>query len=428
MTSQMIICMLTFLLMIISFALNKFPLGVTGGAALVILLFTGCIEPDIALTNLGSGNVIIIVGMFVIGAGLKKLSLIDALTSFIRKVTRGSFIWSYRGLIILAFLLTSFITSPVVCYAISFPLLDSVCDEYGVSRSKYQFPLAAICISCCGILPFGFAISQAAVFNGFMESYGFTQGFTAMDLTTGRWPMIILLILWAFFIADKFTPEQPVVPILDSGKNNPNSKKLTKIQDLLGGIIFAATILGLVFNAQIGIDAWVIVFAGCILNVICGVLTGKEAIDSMATDLGIMFIGANSMAQALVSTGSAEFIGNKVAQLIGSNPSNLMLCIIFFLVPFILTQFMQNQGVINIFAPIALIICNAIGADPRGCLVLVCAGSLTAFMTPSATPAIPMAMGAGGYDVKCLVKMSWLISIVLTIAYIAWGSITMPAF
>ena len=197
---------------------------------------------------------------------------------------------------------------------------------------------------------------------------------------------------------------------------------------MLGGIIFAATILGLVFNAQIGIDAWVIVFAGCILNVICGVLTGKEAIDSMATDLGIMFIGANSMAQALVSTGSAEFIGNKVAQLIGSNPSNLMLCIIFFLVPFILTQFMQNQGVMNIFAPIALIICSAIGADPRGCLVLVCAGSLTAFMTPSATPAIPMAMGAGGYDVKCLVKMSWLISIVLTIAYIAWVSITMPAF
>lgn len=181
MTVQMIICMLTFLFMIVSFALNKFPLGVTGGMALVILLFTGCIEPDVALSKFGDGNVIIIVGMFVIGAGLRKLSLIDSLTSFIRKVTRGSFIWSYRGLVILAFLLTSFITSPVVAYAIVFPFLDSVCDEYGISRSKYQFPLAVVCIGCCGILPFGFAISQAAVFSGYMESYGFAQGFTAMD-------------------------------------------------------------------------------------------------------------------------------------------------------------------------------------------------------------------------------------------------------
>ena len=141
-----------------------------------------------------------------------------------------------------------------------------------------------------------------------------------------------------------------------------------------------------------------------------------------------MFIGANSMAQALVNTGSAEFIGNKVSELLGASPSGLMLYIVFFIVPFILTQFMQNQGVMNIFAPIALIICSAIGADPKGCLVLVCAGSLTAFMTPSATPAIPMAMGAGGYDVKSLVKGSWLLSVMLTIGYIAFVSFVMPAF
>ena len=427
MTTQMIICMLTFLLMIISFALNKFPLGVTGGAALVILLLTGCIEPSVALTKLGSANVIIIVGMFVIGAGLKKLSIIDTITRFIRKVTGGSFIWSYRALIVLAFLLTSFITSPVVCYAIAFPLLDSVCDEYGESRSKYQFPLAVVCIACCAILPFGFAISQAAVFSGFMESYGFTQEFTAMDFTRARWPMAIIVILWAFFLAYKFTPEKPVMPINDS-KGSGEQKKLGKIQDILGSIIFVGTMIGLVFNAQLGIDAWVVVFTGCILNVICGVLTGKEAIQAMAIDLGIMFIGANSMAQALVNTGSAEFIGNKVSELLGASPSGLMLYIVFFVVPFILTQFMQNQGVMNIFAPIALIICSAIGADPKGCLVLVCAGSLTAFMTPSATPAIPMAMGAGGYDVKSLVKGSWPLSVMLTIGYIAFVSFVMPAF
>ena len=60
--------------------------------------------------------------------------------------------------------------------------------------------------------------------------------------------------------------------------------------------------------------------------------------------------------------------------------------------------------------------------------MLVTAGSLTAFMTPSATAAIPMCMGAGGCDVKALFKMSWLLSILLCVCYAAFVSIVMPAF
>ena len=423
----MICCIGIFVLMMLSFAWNKFPLGVTAGSALVLLVLTKCLDAASALSNFGSANAIIIAGMFVIGAGLKKLSIIGKVTKFIRKVTGGSFKWSYRGVIVLGILLTSFLTSPGVAYAIVFPILDSICDEFGVSRSKYQFPLAVACIACCAILPFGFAISEAAVFNGLMETYGFTQGFTPMDFTRGRLPIILVIIIWTFFLADKFTPEKPVIPIIDSGKSSGETKALTPLQDTLGALIFALTILGLVFNSQLGLPSWLFVVMGGLLYVICGVMTGKEAVGAIAFDLGLMFVGANAMAQALVKTGAADFIGTKVAAMLGTNPSNLMLCIIFFLVPFILTQFMQNQGVMNIFAPICLMICAAIGADPRGCLVLICAGSLTAFMTPSATAAIPMVMGAGGYDVKTLVKMSWLLSIILAIAYIAFISITMPA-
>lgn len=428
MTIQIMCCIGIFALMMVSFAWNKFPLGVTALAAMLLLVFTKCMDAKTALSNFGSANAIIIAGMFVIGAGLKKLSIIGKVTGFIRRITGGSFKWSYRGVIVLAILLTSFLTSPGVAYAIVFPIMDSICDEFGVSRSKYQFPLAAACVACCAILPFGFAISEAAVFNGLMETYGFTQGFTPMDFTRGRLPILFVVIIWAFFLADKFTPEKPVIPIVDADKKASDSKPLSPLQDTLGAIIFAGTILGLVFNTQLGIPSWVFVVAGGVLYVICGVMSGKEAVGAIAIDLGFMFVGANAMAQALVQTGSADYIGEKVSALLGSNPSNLLMCVIFFLVPFILTQFMQNQGVMNIFAPICLLICSAVGADPRGCLVLICAGSLTAFMTPSATAAIPMVMGAGGYDVKTLVKMSWLLSIILAVCYIAFVSITMPAF
>ena len=428
MTTQIAICVAIFLFMIISLALNKLPMGVTACSALLLLVLTHCVEAKDALGNFGNANVIIIVGMFVIGEALSRTSLITNITHAIRKATGGNFQLAYRGILILAVIITSVLTSPMVSYAIVFPILDSICDEFGVSRSKVQFPLAIVCVACCAILPFGFAISEAAVFDGLMETYGFTQHFTALDFTRGRWPMIIVVLIWAFFLAQKFTPEEPLVPIASMSSKKEERKPLTKTQDMIGGIIFAATILGLIFNAKIGIAAWVIVLSGCMLNIIFGVISSKDAIRAMPIDIGMMFVGANAMASALVNTGAAALIGDKIAAFLGTNPSNWMLSIIFFIVPFVLTQFMQNQGVMNIIAPICLLTCSAIGADPRGLLVLICAGSLTAFMTPSATGAIPMMMGAGGYTIKSLAKMGWLIAVLLTIFYIPFITIVMPAF
>lgn len=100
----------------------------------------------------------------------------------------------------------------------------------------------------------------------------------------------------------------------------------------------------------------------------------------------------------------------------------------FFIVPFVITQFMQNQSVMNVFAPIALITCSALGADPRGCMILISSGALTAYMTPSATPAVPMAMGAGGYDVKTLFKMGWSFAVLACVVYVTFVSLVYPAF
>lgn len=428
MTMPMMICLTIFVLMMVLLATNKIPMGVTGLATLAALVIFKCIEAKDALSSFGNANVIIIVGMFVVGAGLRKTTLIVKITEVIRKVTRGNFKLAYRGVIILAIILTSILTSPAVCFAIVFPIMDSICDEFGVSRSKAQFPLGMACIACCGILPFGFAISQAAVFNGLMETYGFTTPFTALDFTRGRLPVIVLVVVWAFFLAPRFTLDAPAVPIIGMSGKKATENSLSSGKNLIGSLIFAATVLALIFNSKLGLASWLIVLTGCVMLLLCGVLTSKEAINAMPFDIGFMFIGANAMASALVNSGTADFVGAKISDSLGSNPSNLLLSVVFFVVPFVLTQFMNNQAVMNIFAPICLLICKAIGADPRGLLVLICGACLTAFITPSATAAIPMVMASGGYDVKSLTKMGWLFALLVTILYIAYVTIAMPAF
>lgn len=428
MNTQMIICILLFIAMLVGFLRARLPLGVTAGTVAILLVLAGCTSPETILGSIGDSNNVIIACMIILASGLGRTSFPSKLTSGIRKITRGSYKLAYLGILLVGLLLTSILTSPMAAYAIVFPMMDSVCDEFGVSRSKAQFPLVVVCIACCSILPSGASISRAAIYDGFMQTYGFTQGFSAMDLFRGRWPFLIIMIIWAYFIAPKFTPDKPVAPITTMESKASSNRTLSSFSNIAGVVIFFLVILGFVFGSRLGIASWLITFAGVMAMVICNTLTKAEAIKALPVDFCLLYVGANTVATALVDTGTGEFIGSIISQLVGGVTNTYILHAAFFIVPFAITQFMQNASVMNVFAPIALIVCSALGADPRGCLVLVTAGSLSAYMTPSATAAIPMCMGAGGYDVKTLFKMSWLLSLILCICYVIFVSIVLPAF
>ena len=428
MTLQMGICIALFVAMLVNFLLAKLPLGVIAGTTAALLVITGCTEAKTILSAIGNSNTVIIACMIILASGLGRTSFPSKMTAGIRRLTKGNFRLAYLGVLLIGMVLTSMLTSPMAAYAIVFPIMDSVCDEFGVSRSKAQFPLMVICLGCCAILPLGGAISQAAVYAGYMETYGFTQTFDAMDFFYGRWPMLLVCMAWAYFIAPRQTLDKPAVPITSLEAKTANTKPLSKFSDIAGVVIFAAVILGFIFNKYVGMPTWFLAFCGVMLMVICGTLTKQDAIKAIPVDICMLFVGANTMATALVGTGTAEFIGNVISGAVGSAANTVVLHAVFFIVPFVITQYMQNQSVMNVFAPIALITCGALGADPRGCMILISAGALTAYMTPSATAAVAMCMGAGGYDVKALFKMGWLFALLACIVYIGFVSFAYPAF
>jgi sodium-dependent dicarboxylate transporter 2/3/5 len=427
MSMQMLICIALFVLMLINFLLRKFPLGVIAGTTAVLLVLTGCIDARTVLSGFGNANTLTIACMIILATGLARTSFPRWITSEIRKITKGNYRLAYLGVLIINVLLTSMLTSPMAAYAIVFPIMDSVCDEFGVSRSKAQFPLMVISLACCAILPLGGSISQAAVYAGYMETYGFNQGFTAMDFFRGRWPMLFIALAWAFFLAPKFTPEEPPVPIISQETKSMTAKSLSNFSNTAGVVIFILVILGFIFNKHVGHPTWFLAFIGVMAMLLCGVLTKNEAIKAIPVDICMLFVGANTMAKALVETGTAEWIGSIITGAVGDVANTFVLHAVFFIVPFVITQFMQNQSVMNVFAPIALIACKALNADPRGCMILVSAGALTAYMTPSATAAVSMCMAAGGYDVKSLFKMGWLFAIIACIFYVVFVSLVYPA-
>ena len=76
--------------------------------------------------------------------------------------------------------------------------------------------------------------------------------------------------------------------------------------------------------------------------------------------------------------------------------------------------------------PMAIAACHQVGGDPRGLLILIEAGALTAFMTPMPTAAVPYMMAYGGYRQQDLVKGGWLYAVISCILSVGWVMTVMP--
>ena len=193
-------------------------------------------------------------------------------------------------------------------------------------------------------------------------------------------------------------PDEPIVKTKEAEGRSLNKAPLSGFAEHAGYIIFILDALGLMFAPQIGLDNW-----------------------------EITVIGALAMSGAIASTGAGELIGGYMSQVVTAvNGNSYIVGAIFFVVPFIMTQFMQNRGTMMIFYPIAIATCASIGGNPVGLMILIQVGCLTAFMTPMATAAIPYMMDYGGYDQRTMFKMSWLPAIIFIVVSVAWTMTIFP--
>ncbi len=430
MSSQIIICMAIFVVTLISYMLNKIPMWVTALLSMAALYITGCIDDTGALSGFANNNTILMATMFMVAAGFRRTSLVETMCTGLLRLTRGSFQKAYVGYLLLSALLTNFISSPMVVYAIVSPLMAALCDKVGQSHSKYMFPLMIACVACCGILPLPTAIQQARQFTGFMETYGFTgMTFQPIYFFLGTWPVLLVVVAWSAILGPKFAPAQPVIPIATKSQGSAQAQtQLSPFADKMGIFLFFATVILLIFSAQLKLTTWWVSLMGALLMVLFGVLDSKTALRDIPWDMLMLFVGALALGTALTNTGAGEMIGNALATAVGGTTNSYVLGAVFFIIPFILTQFMLNRAVSAVFVPICLLTAKALGANPIGLVLLVNSASLTAFMTPMATPAVAMCMADGGYDLKSLFKSAWSITLILPILYILYTMTVFPCF
>ena len=405
--SQMTICLLIFAFMIVSFFMKKIPMSVTSMLVMVLLIITGCIDVKTALPSFGSTTVVTMVCMFIVAAGLSRTQMIAHLSKMLYKVTKGSFTKVLATYVVMTCILGQFIPSIVALFALVYPLVQGMCDEMHISPSKMMYPIAIASVSCAFIIePIGPYAAWYITDNGYLQSYGWTATqFNMWTETSVIFPVGIITLLLAIFVVPKFLPEQPEMPTsMVQGHEFKHQEPLSPVREVLGYGVFVAVIIAL----MLGVPSWEATMIGAIVIVASGVLTEREAINNMNMDIILLYVGVVVMGNALGQTGAADMLGKWLASILGHTTNGYLIGAAFYIVAFLMTSVLYNRAVTTVLEPLAIMTCVSMGCDPRGPIILCALASMSSLITPMATAVVPMAMGAGGYSQKTILKAGLL--------------------
>ena len=398
---------------IVMFVTEKIPLGLTAMIVCVGLAVTGVLDVQTAFSGFIDSNVILFVAMFIVGGALFETGMANEIGGLVTKFAKTE-----RSLIIAIMVivgLMSGVLSNTGTAAILIPVVIGISAKSGFRRSRLLMPLvfaAAMGGNLSLIGAPGNMIAQST-----LESVGLKFGF--FEYAIVGLPILAVGILFYATIGFKLLPNHDTKDdgsVFDEEKDFSDVPKWKKILSL---VILIVTLLGMIFEDQIGIKLCVTGCIGAILLMVTGVISEKDALKSIDLKTIFLFGGTLSLAAALQETGAGEMIADKVIGALGADPSPYVLTFVVLLLCCVMTNFMSNTATTALMAPICLSIAQGMGADPRAVLMACVIGGSCAYATPIGMPANTMVVGAGGYKFMDYVKSGLpLIVIALVVSMI----------
>ena len=419
------ITLLILILTIVAFITGKIPFSVISAGIIITLIMTGVMKPAEAFSGFTNTNVVMFVAMFIIGAGLTKTSLIDKAEQLVVRYKDNP-----KMLIFLACIASSLlasITSATATAAIMISLLVGIANEIGTSRSKLLYPAMA----CANIATSMTFLGQGAsniTWIDMIAKAGGPNELHIWDFTIARIPLLAVSIIYMTFVGYKLMPDRDNRTFADSEHTGRNAAKLTPKKEKIAIIIILVTILAMLFESVIGIPMYLIACIGAILLVMTGILTEKEALESIHQPTILLFAGVLTLSEAIKTTGAGEVVADWMIGLIGNTTNPYLIMAVFFLIPFMLTQIMSNLATLTIFIPLVVSACMKIGIDPRAAVVGVLTASCISIMTPMAAPCQIMIIEPGGYTIKDYLKCGTPLAVILTVMTIFLMPVMFPFY
>ena len=394
---------------VVMFVTEKIPLAVTSMIVCIGLVITGVLNVNDAFSGFINSNVILFVAMFIVGGALFETGMANEIGSLVTKFAK-----SERGLIVAIMVIVGVMSgflSNTGTAAVLIPVVIGIAAKSGYKRSRLLMPLvfaAAMGGNLSLIGAPGNMIAQSA-----LEPLGLSFGF--FEYAVVGLPILIAGILFYATIGFRILPNHDTEEddsIFDETQDFGSVPKWKKVLSL---VILIATLMGMIFEEQIGVKLCITGCVGALLLILTGVISEKDALKSIDLKTIFLFGGTLSLAKALEMTGAGELIADKVIGALGDHPSPVFFTLVVFLLCCVMTNFMSNTATTALMAPICLSIAQGMGAAPRAVLMACVIGGSCAYVTPIGMPANTMVVGAGNYKFIDYVKSGLPLIVIATV-------------
>lgn len=412
------ITLLLLLFATVMFVWERIPLALTAIIVCLTLVLTGVLDPKTAFNGFINTNVILFVGMFIVGGALFETGMANRIGGVVTRFAKTE-----RQLIVSIMVivgLLSGVLSNTGTAAVLIPVVIGIAAKSGFSRSRLLMPLvfaAAMGGNLSLIGAPGNLIAQSA-----LQKAGL--GFSFFEYAKVGLPLLICGIIYFAFFGYKLLPAGTSQADVEVASQDHDFSAVPKWKQVTSLMVMVTTILGMVFQSTIGVPLHITACIGAAFLVLVGVLTEKQAYQSIDTQTIFIFGGTLALASALDQTGAGAAVASSIMAQLGSESSPALLLMVIFFISCALTNFMSNTATTALLVPIGMSIAGNLGADPRAVLMAIVIGGSCAYATPIGMPANMMVLSAGGYKfadyVKCglpLILVAGVIAIPLLLLF-----------
>ncbi len=392
------------------------PMAVTAVSAAVTLGLCGVLTSKEVFSGFSNSTVVLFGGMFVVGAAMMETGLAQTVGRFvIKKVGIRE-----RPLMVALMLVTIFMsafasnTGSVACLM---PMVIGICVSAKLPSAPLLMALAVAANTGCNLTMVGTPPNMLA--NAALENAGFAP-FGFFEFAIIGAPLCLGCLIYTVYLAPKILPKNQAKMMGIAQMKIPEGSIRGQIQALL---ILAVVVAGLIIGIP-GVSPSMMAVIGALLCILTRTITEKQAYDGIDWVTIFLFAGMLPLATALDKTGAGQMVADFVVELMGSNPSEMTIMAVLFLLSCGLTQFMPNTATAALLIPIGLSISKHLGVSPYAVTMAVTIAASSSFATPVATPPNTLIMTPGNLhfnDYLIFGLPLCLISFVMCVFIVPWA-------
>jgi di/tricarboxylate transporter len=201
---QIALMLITIVVAMVLFALERVPASVTGLGVLLFLIVAGLLSPEEAFAGFGSGVVLMLLGILIMTEALRRTGVTDAIGRWILQHTKTSERTFLLVVMAAAVLLGAFMSNTAAT-AFFLPIVIGLARRANLSPAKFLMPLAFASILASSITLIG--TSTNIVVSGLMVGYGMSP-LGMFELSPVGLPIALAGLTYMFFLGRRLIPDR----------------------------------------------------------------------------------------------------------------------------------------------------------------------------------------------------------------------------